>query len=93
MDDTYRSQFRLPWSVYLQLKEAAQESGRSLNGELVALLSASLARKSGEPAKPAPLSTEQLAKVLQQITLPNLLTANELETVAKRLQKLLDSDT
>jgi hypothetical protein len=93
MDDTYRSQFRLPWSVYIQLKDAAQESGRSLNAELVAQLSASLARRSGEPSKPDALTTDQLARVLQQITLPNLLTANELETVAKRLQKLLDSDT
>lgn len=93
MDDTYRSQFRLPWSVYLQLKDAAKETGRSLNGELVARLTASLAGGPGENLKPAPLTTDQLAKVLQQITLPNLLTANELETVAKRLQKLLDSDT
>ncbi|MGU7843823.1 Arc family DNA-binding protein [Burkholderia sp. AW33-5] len=93
MDDTYRSQFRLPWSVYLQLKDAAQENGRSLNGELVARLSASLALRSGENVKAAPLTTDQLSKVLQQITLPNLLTTNELETVAKRLQKLLDSDT
>jgi len=36
--DTYRSQFRLPWPLYEQLKAASEESGRSLNAELVARL-------------------------------------------------------
>lgn len=38
MDDTYRSQFRLPYPLYEKLKAAADHSGRSLNAELVARL-------------------------------------------------------
>jgi hypothetical protein len=33
--DIYRSQFRLPGDLYEQLKKAAEESGRSVNAELV----------------------------------------------------------
>lgn len=37
-EDIYRSQFRLPMSLYENLKEAAEGSGRSLNAELVSRL-------------------------------------------------------
>lgn len=37
-EDIYRSQFRLPMPLYEDLKEAAEESGRSLNAELVSRL-------------------------------------------------------
>ncbi|WP_233860021.1 Arc family DNA-binding protein [Paraburkholderia sp. HD33-4] len=94
MDDTFRSQFRLPWPVYLQLKAAAAASGRSLNAELVAQLSNALSTPGDEaaPAKVAPLTTEQLSLVLGHIGLRNLLTPKEMDTVAKRLQALLASD-
>lgn len=36
--DVYRSQFRLPHSLYEELKKAADENHRSLNAELVARL-------------------------------------------------------
>lgn len=36
--DVYRSQFRLPQSLYEELKKAADENHRSLNAELVARL-------------------------------------------------------
>ena len=35
MEDLYRSQFRMPYSLYERLKEAADHSGRSVNAELV----------------------------------------------------------
>lgn len=96
MDDTFRSQFRLPWPVYLQLKAAAAASGRSLNGELVAQLSNALLTPSDDVAlgkvAPSPLTTDQLSQVLGHIGLRNLLTPKELDTVAKRLQALLASD-
>jgi len=38
MEDTHRSQFRLPHSLYEQLTSAAQQEGRSLNAEIVARL-------------------------------------------------------
>lgn len=41
MDDTYRSQFRMPMPVYEKLKAAADRNGCSVNAELVARLDAS----------------------------------------------------
>lgn len=41
MDDIYRSQFRLPYSLYEQLKKSADANHRSVNAELVARLEAS----------------------------------------------------
>ncbi|BAR92404.1 hypothetical protein [Pseudomonas phage PS-1] len=41
MEDIYRSQFRLPYSLYESLKEAADANRRSVNAELVARLEAS----------------------------------------------------
>lgn len=38
MNDIYRSQFRMPYSVYENLKEAADQNHRSVNAELVARL-------------------------------------------------------
>lgn len=38
MEDLYRSQFRLPYSLYESLKEAADKNRRSVNAELVARL-------------------------------------------------------
>lgn len=40
-EDQYRSQFRLPYSLYDQLKSAADAHKRSVNAELVARLEAS----------------------------------------------------
>lgn len=42
MDDTYRSQFRLPYPLYEKLKKSAEEHNRSLNSELVYRLETSL---------------------------------------------------
>lgn len=42
MEDLYRSQFRLPWSLYEDLKLEAETSGRSLNAEVVRRLETSL---------------------------------------------------
>lgn len=47
MNDTYRSQFRLPSELADKLREAAEVSGRSLNAEVVARLEASFAPPSG----------------------------------------------
>lgn len=42
-DDVYRSQFRLPYDLYEQLKAAADSNKKSVNAELVARLQASFA--------------------------------------------------
>lgn len=41
-NDTFRSQFRLPYPLYESLKALAQKNGRSLNAELVARLQRSI---------------------------------------------------
>lgn len=41
MEDTYRSQFRLPYQLYELLKKAADANRRSVNAELIARLEAS----------------------------------------------------
>lgn len=41
-DDTYRSQFRLPYDLYERLKAEADKKHRSLNAEIVARLQESL---------------------------------------------------
>lgn len=43
MDEIYRSQFRLPYPLYEQLKASADANRRSVNAELVARLEESLA--------------------------------------------------
>lgn len=43
MEDLYRSQFRLPYPLFEQLKAAAEKSGRSVNAEVVARLADSFA--------------------------------------------------
>uniref|UniRef100_UPI003BEEC76C Arc family DNA-binding protein n=1 Tax=Burkholderia arboris TaxID=488730 RepID=UPI003BEEC76C len=92
MDDIYRSQFRLPWHLYLQLRDAAQKSGRSLNSELVHHLTISLSQASSPGGSLGCATTEQIGCILSQFTLSKLLTATELETVSKRLQELLIRD-
>lgn len=37
-DDTYRSQFRLPYDLYEKLKAESEKNRRSLNAEIVARL-------------------------------------------------------
>lgn len=56
-EDSYRSQFRLPYSLYERLKSSADESRRSVNAELVARLEASFL---GEPQRPS-LSAQEAA--------------------------------
>jgi CMP-2-keto-3-deoxyoctulosonic acid synthetase len=41
MKNEFRSQFRLPGSLYDRLKEAAEQNGRSLNAEIVVRLQGS----------------------------------------------------
>ena len=52
MDDTYRSQFRLPGNLADALREAAEVAGRSMNAEIVARLQASFhAPPAGTPSE------------------------------------------
>lgn len=56
MEDIYRSQFRLPYSLYEQLKEASEQNHRSVNAELVARLEESLKKPPTQTLKPTSIS-------------------------------------
>lgn len=45
MEDIYRSQFRLPYSLYELLKASADENRRSVNAELISRLEASFSKQ------------------------------------------------
>jgi hypothetical protein len=49
-DEIYRSQFRLPHSLYELLKSSADENRRSVNAELVARLEESFQARASNPA-------------------------------------------
>ena len=76
MEDTYRSQFRLPQSLYEKLKASAEQSGRPLNTELVRRLEVSFATPEQPPD---PRSVELLEQVLdyQRMVMALLLTLEE----------------
>ncbi|TWH63817.1 Arc-like DNA binding dprotein [Azomonas agilis] len=62
MEDLYRSQFRLPYSLYEQLKASAETHHRSINAELVARLEASFGSD-----QQIDLIAERLAKRLVEL--------------------------
>ncbi|WP_300727463.1 Arc family DNA-binding protein [Pseudomonas sp.] len=45
MEDIYRSQFRIPYSLYELLKASADENRRSVNAELISRLEASFSKR------------------------------------------------
>lgn len=71
-DDIYRSQFRLPYSLYEKLKESAEANNRSVNAELAYRLEASFVDTQTSPIirqknivsnikiKPSPLLMKQI---------------------------------
>lgn len=66
MEDLYRSQFRLPYSLYERLKASADAEGRSVNSELVSRLEASFTdARQGESETVAVLS-KSLAREQQR---------------------------
>ena len=73
MDDIYRSQFRLPYPLYEQLKQAADTNRRSVNAELVARLQETFAIDEalqsiapGSPVEGTSLFLLQLDKELEE---------------------------
>jgi len=59
MEEIYRSQFRLPYALYEQLKASADKNRRSVNAELVARLEESLWSQPDKP-KDKPQSETQV---------------------------------
>lgn len=79
MEDLYRSQFRLPWSLYEQLKREAEAAGRSLNAEVVQRLETSLqvdtflSKPVNDPASQA--AVLEVTQLVRQLDVVDLLEA------------------
>ncbi|RJG10912.1 Arc family DNA-binding protein [Pseudomonas cavernicola] len=72
MEEIYRSQFRFPYSLYEQLKKAADANRRSVNAELVARLEASFGPAStlilvDEYHRVEPASPERALALIEQL--------------------------
>lgn len=59
-DDFFRTQIRIPSDVYGAIKDAAEESGRSINSEIIELFLIGLGEK--EP----PLNSATVRKIIQE---------------------------
>lgn len=59
-DDYFRTQIRIPTDVYGAIKDAAEDSGRSINAEMIELFLIGLGEK--EP----PVTESSLRKILQE---------------------------
>ncbi|HZW11909.1 MAG TPA: Arc family DNA-binding protein [Noviherbaspirillum sp.] len=67
----YRSQFRLPHSLYEQLKAASERSGRSLNAELVHRLAQSLSSNGTQPPQESTLGGAEIDALAEKLAQPN----------------------
>ncbi len=76
-DQTYRFLLRMPSTVRDSLREAAEASGRSLNGEIVSRLEASLA-----PARPERSSVHVSRLVAAATVAASLVAASAVGTLA-----------
>ncbi|WP_186157246.1 Arc family DNA-binding protein [Burkholderia gladioli] len=102
MEDTHRSQYRLPWSLYEQLKASAEAQRRSINSEIVSRLTISVAQSEqydqqvkaakqrrkdgGRPVAEPVPSVEQILAVLRVAFGPNVFTETELLSAAARIE-------
>lgn len=59
-DDFFKTQIRIPTDVYGAIKDAAEESGRSINAEIIHLFQIAL----GELTPP--LSEERLRQIIRE---------------------------
>ncbi|WP_334026413.1 Arc family DNA-binding protein [Burkholderia gladioli] len=102
MEDTHRSQYRLPWSLYEQLKASAEAQRRSINAEIVSRLAISVAQSEqydqqvkaakqrrkgdGHPVAEPVPSVEQILAVLRVAFGPHVFTESELLSAAARIE-------
>lgn len=94
MEDIYRSQFRLPYSLYEQLKESADNNHRSVNAELVARLEESFSpdmtgfiRTKIAPLEKGPALELESVKLNLQIILEQLNHIQQAQAAAESIQK------
>jgi hypothetical protein len=84
MKDSYRSQFRLPWSLYYQLKESATKNRRPLNAELVARLESTYPQLSVRDNT----DVDELRETVATMSLAELMTPDEITMFAERMLAL-----
>lgn len=85
MKDSYRSQFRLPWSLYHQLNESATKNQRSLNAELVARLESTYPQLSVR----GDTDLDELRETVTTMSLAELMTPDEITMFAERMLALV----
>ncbi|CAG9264399.1 Arc-like DNA binding domain-containing protein [Burkholderia diffusa] len=83
MKDIYRSQYRLPWPLYEQLKESADQNRRSLNAEIVERLWSSYAYSNTDLGR--------LREAIAKMSLSDVMTADELSKLAERVLQLVNT--
>ncbi|GAB5101351.1 Arc family DNA-binding protein [Caballeronia sp. HLA56] len=81
MEDTHRSQYRLPWPLYEELKAAAERNRRPLNAELIARLESTFPHLAVDGN--ADLTTLHLT--ISRISLAELMTPAEITMFAQRM--------
>lgn len=64
-NDIYRTQLRLPMDIYVQLKSASDESGRSLNAEIAHRISVSLTGKTAMAVADRPQEKQKAELLLE----------------------------
>ncbi|MPW20064.1 Arc family DNA-binding protein [Paraburkholderia sp. CNPSo 3157] len=84
MKDTYRSQHRLPWPLYLLLKESAEKNQRSLNAEIVARLQSTYPQLSVNGNS----GIGEVRDTISKMSLGELMTADEITNLAERILDL-----
>ncbi|GJH13554.1 Arc family DNA-binding protein [Caballeronia novacaledonica] len=86
MEDTHRSQYRLPWPLYEELKAAAEKNRRPLNAELIARLESTFPQLS--VGADADVST--LHRTISQMSLAELMTPAEITMFAQRMLDIVN---
>ncbi|MGU8077053.1 Arc family DNA-binding protein [Burkholderia pyrrocinia] len=84
MNDIYRSQYRLPWALYEQLKESAEKNRRSLNAELVARLQSTFPQLEVH----AGAELQSVRDSISTMSLGEVMTSDEITVLAKRILEL-----
>ena len=89
MEDTHRSQYRLPWSLYKQLKAASEKSRRPLNAELVSRLESTFPQLVVKKE----LGTDELHATISKMSLLELMTPLEITTLIERMLEGVSRNT
>ncbi len=88
MEDTFRSQFRLPWPLYDELKKAATKNRRPLNVELVARLESTFPQLNVKEFT----GVEQLHEAISKMSLVEVMTPAEITMFAERMLQIASSN-